>query len=43
MSQPLLRALFAPSSRSYVPAVLLSLALGIQAAHAENSGGNVRT
>ncbi|HBO4342353.1 TPA: GspD family T2SS secretin variant XcpQ [Pseudomonas aeruginosa] len=40
MSQPLLRALFAPSSRSYVPAVLLSLALGIQAAHAENSGGN---
>ena len=34
MSQPLLRALFAPSSRSYVPAVL-SLALGIQAAHAE--------
>ncbi|VFT20346.1 general secretion pathway protein D [Pseudomonas aeruginosa] len=30
MSQPLLRALFAPSSRSYVPAVLLSLALGIQ-------------
>ncbi|MHA5870659.1 hypothetical protein ACVSMD_50160, partial [Pseudomonas aeruginosa] len=23
MSQPLLRALFAPSSRSYVPAVLL--------------------
>ncbi|WP_432213088.1 hypothetical protein, partial [Pseudomonas aeruginosa] len=27
MSQPLLRALFAPSSRSYVPAVLLSLAL----------------
>ena len=40
MSQPLLRALFAPSSRSYVPAVLLSLALGIQAAHAEDSGGN---
>ncbi|WP_121328457.1 GspD family T2SS secretin variant XcpQ [Pseudomonas aeruginosa] len=40
MSQPLLRALFAPSSRSYVPAVLLSLALSIQAAHAENSGGN---
>ncbi len=40
MSQPLLRALFAPSSRSYVPAVLLSLALGIQAAHAENNGGN---
>ncbi|MCO2039500.1 type II secretion system protein GspD [Pseudomonas aeruginosa] len=40
MSQPLLRALLAPSSRSYVPAVLLSLALGIQAAHAENSGGN---
>ncbi|HCE8472448.1 GspD family T2SS secretin variant XcpQ [Pseudomonas aeruginosa] len=40
MSQPLLRALFAPSSRSYVPAVLLSLALGIQAAHAENSSGN---
>ncbi|EKJ8512832.1 TPA: GspD family T2SS secretin variant XcpQ [Pseudomonas aeruginosa] len=40
MSQPLLRALFTPSSRSYVPAVLLSLALGIQAAHAEDSGGN---
>ncbi|MBG7557390.1 GspD family T2SS secretin variant XcpQ [Pseudomonas aeruginosa] len=40
MSQPLLRALFAPSSRSYVPAVLLSLALGIQAAHAEDSGRN---
>ena len=40
MSQPLFRALFAPTSRSYVPAVLLSLALGIQAAHAENSGGN---
>ena len=40
MSQPLLRALFAPSSRSYVPAVLLSLALGIQAAYAENGGGN---
>ncbi|MFO6376918.1 hypothetical protein ACLBYN_30720, partial [Pseudomonas aeruginosa] len=32
MSQPLFRALFAPTSRSYVPAVLLSLALGIQAA-----------
>ncbi|MCT2377371.1 type II secretion system secretin GspD [Pseudomonas aeruginosa] len=40
MSQPLLRALFAPSSRSYVPAVLLSLALGIQVAHAEDSGRN---
>ncbi|ANA72297.1 GspD family T2SS secretin variant XcpQ [Pseudomonas aeruginosa] len=40
MSQPLFRALFTPTSRSYVPAVLLSLALGIQAAHAENSGGN---
>ncbi|MFO6058656.1 GspD family T2SS secretin variant XcpQ, partial [Pseudomonas aeruginosa] len=35
-----LRALFAPSSRSYVPAVLLSLALGIQVAHAEDSGRN---
>lgn len=40
MSQPLFRALFAPTSRSYVPAVLLSLALGIQAAYAENGGGN---
>lgn len=40
MSQPLFRALFAPTSRSYVPAVLLSLALGIQAAHAEDSGRN---
>ncbi|MBH9352682.1 GspD family T2SS secretin variant XcpQ [Pseudomonas aeruginosa] len=40
MSQPLFRALFTPTSRSYVPAVLLSLALGIQAAHAANSGGN---
>ncbi|HCE6000657.1 TPA: GspD family T2SS secretin variant XcpQ [Pseudomonas aeruginosa] len=40
MSQPLFRALFTPTSRSYVPAVLLSLALGIQAAHAENSGRN---
>lgn len=29
---PLLRALFRPSSRLYVPAVLLSLGLGIQAA-----------
>ncbi|EOK5462321.1 GspD family T2SS secretin variant XcpQ [Pseudomonas aeruginosa] len=40
MSQPLFRALFTPTSRSYVPAVLLSLALGIQAAHAEDSGRN---
>ncbi|HEH9526006.1 TPA: GspD family T2SS secretin variant XcpQ [Pseudomonas aeruginosa] len=40
MSQPLFRALFTPTSRSYVPAVLLSLALGIQAAYAENGGGN---
>ncbi|MCO3849177.1 type II secretion system protein GspD [Pseudomonas aeruginosa] len=40
MPQPLFRALFAPTSRSYVPAVLLSLALGIQAAYAENGGGN---
>ncbi|MFO6203541.1 GspD family T2SS secretin variant XcpQ [Pseudomonas aeruginosa] len=37
---PASRALFAPSSRSYVPAVLLSLALGIQVAHAEDSGRN---
>ncbi|WP_447864931.1 GspD family T2SS secretin variant XcpQ [Pseudomonas aeruginosa] len=40
MSQPLFRALFTPTSRSSVPAVLLSLALGIQAAHAEDSGRN---
>ncbi|WP_447865063.1 GspD family T2SS secretin variant XcpQ [Pseudomonas aeruginosa] len=40
MSQPLFRALFTPTSRSHVPAVLLSLALGIQAAHAEDSGRN---
>ncbi|MBH9521144.1 GspD family T2SS secretin variant XcpQ [Pseudomonas aeruginosa] len=40
MSQPLFRALFAPTSRSYVPAVLLSLALGIQAAPAEDRGRN---